>query len=830
MRRFFIILLLVLCLPVFLPAQQADWYVGKTIEEIRFEGLISVAETELSGLIRPHIGSPYDDALSWDIQGKLYALDYFDIIIPEILPSDSGGIILVFQVQEKPQVNTVTFIGNSKIRRGELQDTVLVKAGDLLNPGALRIDEQAISALYLEKGFIDAVVSSGFTVDDATNGAEVVFTIQEGGQTKISEIRFIGNDKHVADSTLQRQMETKAQSLFNKRLFVETKLQEDLKAIEHYYRDQGFIDMRIVDVNREIIFDTEENVNKMIVSIVIEEGEAWYFGGVTFRGNEVYSSQELEALLSQQPGDIYSDTKFQIDFQRIQDLYYENGYIFNQFSAPEVRDEAKRIISYEITVQEFDRAHVENIIIRGNTKTKAYVILREFPLEEGEVFSKTKILEGLMNLYNLQYFDTVEPTPYPGSQDGLMDIVIDVAEGKTSDIGFGLSFSGGADFPISGQISWNDRNFLGRGQNVGVELTVSPDGVRSFIRFTEPKLFGVRWAGGFDVSYSWSKTRYIRQDRDLNGIPDPYATWEEYDEESSVPEDSQMEYRSHYLSTGYSTGYTWVTRAGRFGISGNISLIWQYVIYDDRIYTPYNNLIRENLNTWKYNDSLTVKGTWDTRDLQFNPTKGFLLSEAVTFAGVFGLGNRHYIKSVSRFNWNQQLFNVPVGKKEGTFQSIFETNSAFSALMDKPFREPDCDIVDTNGFSVDGMFVARGWPTSTDRYKFLWDNTVQLKFPIVRNILAFDLFLDAVGAWQTDDLLEDDFFTGEQWRFSLGGGFRFDNPQFPIGIYLVKRFQWQEGSLSWYPDSDSSGGISYDNYEFSRWGLDLVIASNMDIY
>ncbi len=138
--------------------------------------------------------------------------------------------------------------------------------------------------------------------------------------------------------------------------------------------------------------------------------------------------------------------------------------------------------------------------------------------------------------------------------------------------------------------------------------------------------------------------------------------------------------------------------------------------------------------------------------------------------------------------------------------------------------------MDTDGFTVDGMFVARGWPVSTDRYKYLWDNSLELKFPLVPNILAFDLFFDAVGAWQTDFAMQNNFGKGEQWRFSLGGGFRFANPQFPIGVYLVKRFQWQDGSLNWFPDTDANGNPSYDDYEFNSWGMDLVVAFNMDIY
>lgn len=829
MLRFQVVLLLAVLIPISLFAQDDQWYLDKPIADIRFEGLTSVSENELLGLIRPYLGQPYTDSLSWDIQSKLYALDYFDIIIPEIRPGDSGynSAILIFQVQEKPQVDDVLFSGNNKVRRGELTDTVLIKSGDLLNPGALRIDEQAIIDYYLDKGFIEADVTAEYTIDEKSNQASVVFTIVEGNQTKISDIRFVGNDKHVSDNTLKNLMETKPQSLFSKGLFVETKLQEDIKTIERYYGDQGFINAKILDVNKEIIFDEDENLNKMVITIVIEEGNAWSYGGMRFNGNHIYSDAELEAQVLQQPGKTFSSTRFQVDYQRVTDLYYENGYIFNTFTYEEVRVDERREISYIVEITERDRAHIENIIIRGNDKTKSYIIRREIPLDEGEVFSKAKILEGVMNLHNLQYFDAIEPQTYPGSSDGLMDLIVDVAEGKTSDIGFGLSFSGGPDFPISGQLNWNDRNFLGRGQVVGAEVNISPDRQSVTLRFTEPRILGTRWSGGIDVSWSHDVNRRINQDWDGNGLPDPYNTWQEYDAAGRiVPEDYQMEYKSHYISTGFSTGYTWVTRLGRLGLSTGLRFTWEYVDYDPTVYRPHNQDLRENLENWKYDDNISLRLSWDTRDLRFDATKGFILSESITFAGLLPVSRREYIKSVTRFNYNLLMFNVPVGDKGGAFKGTFYFNTAFQALFDKPWSDTIADR-QRDGFYIDGMFVARGWDPSSG-YRYLWDNTIQFKFPIVPNILAFDIFMDIVGAWvatrgqftSSNALLNMHI---SDWRFSLGAGFRFANPQFPIGIYLVKKFQWDiNGNINWNPEPDLA--------EFKNWGMDLVIAFNMDIY
>ena len=833
MQRIVTALLLISLLSAVAAAQDDQWYLNKPIADIRFEGLSSISENELLGLMRPYIAKPYTDVLSWEIQGKLYALDYFDIIIPDLIPVNENleQVILVLHVEEKPEITDVLFTGNNKIRRGELLDTVLVKSGDLLNPGSLRIDEQAIVDFYLEKGFIEATAVSRYEVNDQTNKAVVYFDVVEGMQTKISEIRFVGNDIHVSDSTLRSLMQTKTQSLFNKGLFVETKLQEDIKAIEQYYGDQGFIDAEVEDIAKDIVFDKEENLNKMVITIVIKEGDSWTFGGLTFVGNSIYTKEDLDALVSQKSGETFSRTKFQMDYQRITDQYFENGYIFNTFTYEEKRDPEKRTVSYLVSITERDRAHIENIIIRGNDKTKSYVIRREIPLEEGEVFSKTKIYKGMMNLYNLQYFDAVEPNPYPGSENGLMNLVVDVSEGKTSDIGFGLSFSGGTDFPISGQISWNDRNFLGRGQTLGAEITASPDVQQVTLSFTEPRLFGKRWSGGIDFTWSRRDNATANQDKDGNGIPDPFTTWAEYDAaDGDVPDDSLMEYTSNYLSSGINTGYSWITRYGRFGFSTGLRVTWQYVNYDADIYTPYNKTIRSNLDTWKYSDSISLSTSWDTRDLQYDPTKGFRLGETLTYTGILrNYSSKNFIKSVTKGSYNLMLFDIPLKEEEKTFRCVMSVSSAFNALFNKPNWTQDDDYLETDGFYIDGMFVARGWPSAeSDYYKYLWDNTLQFKFPLFPNILSFDVFLDAVGAWtanrgDTHSLLD---MHANDWMFSLGAGLRFANQQFPIGIYLVKRFQWTaDGTFTWFPDDPDE-----EYYEFNKSGIDIVIAFDMDIY
>ena len=137
------------------------------------------------------------------------------------------------------------------------------------------------------------------------------------------------------------------------------------------------------------------------------------------------------------------------DVSRVQNLYWENGYIFNTFNRTETRDQAAKTISYTLNIQEADKAHIENIIFKGNTRTQENVLRRGMPFEEGDVFNREKIIQGYQYLANLQFFKTVSPDTQQGSAFGLMNVIFNLEETSTADINFGVVFSGG-NFPISG--------------------------------------------------------------------------------------------------------------------------------------------------------------------------------------------------------------------------------------------------------------------------------------------------------------------------------------------------------------------------------------------
>jgi len=810
------VLLLFLCsLPL---SAQDEWYMGRPIADFTFIGLDTVSENELIPLVRPYIGSEFSLEVFWEIQETLYALDYFEEIEANAEPGDDQqqSVIVAFTVKEKPSVEEVSVEGNRRLRKGEILENVLIAVGDMVTEVQAELDALAVEELYREKGYIDATVEAVLEPGQQPNTVVVIFRINEGTQTAIKAILFSGNN-FASEGTLRRQMKTKPQSLFSTGVFQELKFEEDQQRILDYYAERGYIDAKITEAERNIERDEEAGKNYLIITIYIEEGQQWTYGGMNFEGNTIFTDEELQQLVRQQTGKVLDKIKLESDTQRVADLYYENGYIFNVINRAERRDAEKREIVFTIRIVETDRAHIENIIIKGNEKTKDYVIFRELPFEEGDIFSKTKVLEGLRNLYNLQYFTAVQPETPPGSADGLMDLVINVEEGSTANINFGVMFAGG-DYPISGMLKWEENNFLGKGQSLGVNAELSTLRQLISLSFEEPWLLGQRWLGGVSFSFEHAIVPNVTQDSlfpifngdEENAVPDPYLGYlvdpdtglpstaddaiTDYQyalsQGETIPDQYLMDYTLWKFGLGFTTGYRQSTPVGWLGVRSGISTSLEQISYDANLFRPFDPDLREGHDAWKNVNKLGVTLYWDKRDFFLNPSEGFYIAQGVTFAVGFPLGTREYIRTDSTLEGFLTLVDVPAFEN-WNFKLVAAAHSSWSFIFPQFWRDQALTIVNDELY-IDGWNIARGWPLERE-LKTVWDNRFELRMPISEQLLWWVFFLDGVyGATETSmirGMRLDDFY------FSVGGGVRFTIPQFPIRLYLAKRFHFENGQI-----------------------------------
>ena len=821
MRKFFVLALILVTAVSGFSQENDEWYQGKPIRNIVFEGLHNIKASEMDGIIEPFIGRSFSDELYWDILGRLYALEYFETITPTAMRADTAGneVIIRFNVTERPFISRINFLGNSALRRNELLDTVTLKVQDVATQVKLRLDELAIINKYLEKGYPDIKVRS--EMQSAPNSSIIInFYIEEGEKIIIQEYRFEGNSIF-SSRTLQRQLSLKTKGIFNDGAFQESMLIADRATLAQYYHDRGYIDAAVIDDVREIQKDDKGN-NNMIITYRINEGRLYSFGGVTFEGNKIFSTEQLSGLVYSKVGDIANSRRIQADLMRVSDLYFENGYIFNYIEPQPDQNPETGIISFNVVIIERGRAHIENIVIRGNEKTRDSVILQEIPLEPGDIFSKAKVMDGWRNLMNLQFFSSVVPEPVPGSADNLMDLIINVEEQPTIDLQVGVSFSGTADpdqFPMSLQFKWNDRNFRGTGNQVGAEINASPDVQTASLEYTQRRIISsLPLSGAFDLTFQHSKRYaatnnsfpwFYNDDRDKDyAYPDGFGSYEEYIASGKVPPSEYlMPYDQIRISLGLSTGYRWPTSLGNLGLSGGIRVGWIRSLFDDKLYRPFDPILRNENNVWTLATSFWLALSLDQRDLFYDPSKGYYGIQRMGYYGIFPIEEEHYIKTDTKLEWYATLFNLRVSDT-WSFKGVFGIHSGLSFIFPQ-FGYDDPRIEEANKLAVDGMFIGRGWGNEYSwKGLALWENWAELRFPLVPGILAWDFFFDAAGVKSTpaeffNSFGEDDgsspghdtFFM----RFSFGGGIRFTIPQFPLRFSIAKRFKIVDGAVAWQP-------------------------------
>jgi outer membrane protein insertion porin family len=820
-------------------ANDEEWYQGKPIRDIVFSGLRNISHSELEALMQPYKGRLFNDSIFWEIQGKLYALEYFERIDPATVRWDTAGseVIIRFTVVERPVVGRINFTGNSNIRNRELLNVLTTRVNDVYNQAKVRVDIEAIVNLYIEKGYPNVSVTvNEAQVNDST--IYVTFHVNEQDRIIISRIEFQGNTRF-SNFALKNQLSLKAKSLLNNGAFNEAKLIADREAIVKYYHDRGFIDAIVRDVTRT--FDTNERGTNMVLTFLIDEGSQYRFGGITFEGNNIFTTEQLSRLVTSRVGDILNATRLEGDMQRISELYSTNGYIYNSIIRTPERDTQTNTISYNVSIVERGRAYIESIIITGNEKTRDYVILREIPLEPGDVFSYTKIVDSIRNLYGLQFFSNVYPDMLQGSAENLMDLVINLEEQSTTTVQLGITFSGSTEpgaFPLSGMIQWNDRNLAGTGNELGVDLTSSVlDSTNFSVNYLHRWIFGLPFSLGVNFAVNYVKRQALMANNHwwFNGdetyaFPDGFASYYEYISNSKLPPgEFLMPYEQLYLSFGLSSGYRWSTFMGSLNINGGLRFGIIRNTYDE-IYRPFDPTLRDRNNLWTPKNSLWATLSLDQRDIYYDPTKGYYLQQRFGLYGIFNIEREHYIRTDTKAQYFLKLLDIPV-TDNWSFKTILAVNTGISFIFKQPGRDTGSrvpSIEDGNKLSVDGMFVGRGWSSAVNnKGLLLLDNWIELRFPLVPNILAFDFFLDIAGV----ETIQGYYFgtnsqgnknvTIENMLFSFGGGFRFTIPQFPIRISLAKRFRIIDGEVAW-----ESGALFGDSRDPAK-GVDLVISFNI---
>lgn len=770
-------------------AQENDnWFYNKPIRDIRFEGLVNVEVTDVTAVTNRFIGKQFTDELYSDLLSKIYALEFFTDDIGIIaVPADEkyDAVVIRFTVVELPIITSIEFKGNSSVRKMEIEEAISLKARQVYNKAKVIMDERVIRDLYLEKGFTNIKVSS--STKESKNEVSLVFNIEEGNATVVDSIQFEGNQV-VSAKTLRSEMELAETNLFKDGAFEEAKLETDKQKIVSYYLNRGYADASIIDVRREVKHNEKKNREELTLVFVIREGTQYTYEGIAITGNIIFDTETLQNCIKLKKGALFSQLRIQEGLMAISDLYYENGYTSNQFIPQVQKDNEKKTIAYTLQIVERDRSHVENIILKGNVKTKDYVILREIPIEAGDIFSKAKVTNGLRNLYNTQYFSALVPDVQPGSEENLVNLVFSLEEQSTTSLEFGVTFSGVTEpgaWPISLFAKWQDSNFLGTGKTISASVVASKTTQSLSLGFSQ------RWLWGQPISISFSGSI---EHSDTTALQKMYLPTG-YDDDSYY-----FSYENWTMSVSASLGRRWTPDFAIISLTGGLSSSLLRNIYDADMYIPVDETISEYYGSWGYGNTLYSSISIDDRDVNFDPSKGWFASQRFAWTGLLpGVETQFFFRSDTKLEGYLTLMDFPVTKK-WNLKMVLAAYSGFSFLL----PTEDTNLSTRNRLYIDGMFNGRGWTDHYyDRGEVLWSNFLELRIPIVPGIVALDIFADA--ALLQSNLSEMDLGI-ENWSFSFGPGIRFCLPQFPLRLLFTNPFYVKDGLVQWGQDRATDSG------------------------
>ena len=757
-------------------SSSGGWYYDKLIKSVTFRGLKSVDNKDVDGIVSGFIGKKFTDTLFEDMINRIYALDYFDDVTPEAVPGDvrHNTVSIIFTVTERPVVARLKFSGNTQVRNTELKEAIAIKEKDVYVASKMLLDERAIRDLYLSKGYTNVRVSSQAV--EGKRGVEVTFIIDEGRATVISEIAFRGN-RVMSARTLRGKIKLSEVGLVSKGAFQESMLEADKQSIVAYYQDNGYIDAAVVDVTRDVAINEKKNRDELTITFVVQEGSPYTYTGTTFQGNHIFTDEKLLSLIKLKEGAVFNQTRYQESMMAVADLYYENGYTSNRFAPEPQKDVENKTISYVFTITENVRSHVENIIIKGNTRTKDYVIRREIPLEAGDIFSKAKITTGLRNLYNLQYFSAVVPDIVNGSEEDLVDIVFTVEEQSTTSIEFGVTFSGVSDaddLPFALFVKWQNSNIGGTGKTINASSTISTDEQSIDLSYGESWLWGLPIYASVSMGISHSNLAALRNDWSVDGTLDDDSYY--------------MAYEQWRWTAGFSIGHRWTPDWAILSLAGGVTGSLLSNIYDEDLFTPVDTTVSEYANRWGWRNSVWTAFSIDNRDINYDPSRGWFVSQRLTWYGLTPVESEYFLRTDTKLELYCTLLKFPVSET-WDFKLVLAGYTGLSM----EFPHPDYPIGQSSRLYIDGMFYGRGW---TDIYnkvrgRALWASNVELRLPLVPRVLAVDWFGDAaVITGNVYDVFHN--ITMQDFYYSTGPGIRFTIPQFPLRLLFANTFRLNE--------------------------------------
>lgn len=670
---------------------------------------------------------------------------------------DGNKVSLIYQIEGRYRLmSTPVFNGLDHLSSRQALKASGLDKGAFVDQHIIEAAAIKIRKEYFSDGFRDCKVEGKLVKLEA--GAEyvdVVFDVVEGEKTKVARLEFNGNEV-ISGGNLRRYSGQRSiwnpVGWFSKKRVSDFDLELVRSDALKQYHELGYLDAKISQPKKS------QTNNVVYVSFDVDEGRQYKVGNVNFEGMTLFSPDGIGAQLPLQKGSVATSIAIDDAKKFVQDSYSALGYIDTKVDVASVlnteTDEA--VMNFVFSIVESEKIMVQDIVIRGNTRTMDKVIRRELLLDPGDVFSGVRLDRSIRRLQNLGYFSDVSYTEIETMEENERDLIIEVEERGTGSVmvGFGYSsvdhLTGFFEISESNFDLFNWGNFRGAGQKARLSVSASSDNTDVEASFTEPWLF----------------------DRRLSLNVEGYYRTREYNEYDQVRAGG---------SIGIAKHIPWV---GRVGLSYNL----EQVSLDDFLEGEYYFADHPE-KKFQYSDeddkymlgSLKLTWTFDTRNNSMIPTSG---TRAVAFGKLYN----------SAFGSDYDMYEIDFNFRN--YQSLpwghVISLYAHAKVID---TFSDDDVVPIgNRYFLGGGRETRGYKyrdvgpkllpvdeSKSGRHRPYGGQTflsasAEYTIPLT-SMLRVAAFYDIGNVWE--DAYDFDF---SEYAHSAGVGLRIDVPGFPVRL------------------------------------------------
>ncbi len=465
--------------------------------DVEYTGPATISKERILAQMRTKVGQPYSNEVVQEDIKALYKTGYIRNV--RIFAQPQGdGVKVIVAVQTRAIVREIEITGAERIKPKRLRKEIKVKLNQAVDEQQLEESRQKIIEVYQGHGFTDVSVQFRIDpIDEKRGTARVVFTVNEGTQGAVSQVRFEGN-AHFSEKALRKQMKTRGRTLIyfmdKTGRLDEVQLEQDMDKIREYYQNHGYIDVEIKDVRKE-----RTAKGPMIITIVISEGPQYHVRKLTITGQQNATEAKIRLLLKMKEGSVYSPKQLRDDAKALADAYGSGGYV-DLVVTPEGTPAGPALIDVHYIIEEGTRSFVNRVNIEGNTRTKDKVIRREVLVAPGDVFNTVRVDVTKKRLENLGYFAKVETYPEETDIPGRKDLTILVQEKRTGSLSFGGGFStvdklvGFAELTQGNFDLFNWPSFTGGGQKFRLRIQYGTERKDFILTITEPYFLDRRLA------------------------------------------------------------------------------------------------------------------------------------------------------------------------------------------------------------------------------------------------------------------------------------------------------------------------------------------------